>query len=108
MPEETAALPFTVKDALAAWDEGKPLRAFRVNAEGSTQDAIYAAAFELIREGKSPQTLADSARDFDGLTILEAQAAHSIAFVALRNGWAQMVRDHISETSPEITIRKPA
>lgn len=104
MPEETAALPFTVKDALTAWDEGKPLAAFRVNAEGSTQDEIYAAAFEMIRDGN----LADSARDFDGLTILEAQAAHSIAFVALRNGWAQMVRDHISETSPEITIRKPA
>lgn len=104
MPEENAALPFTVKDALATWDEGKPLRAFRVNTEGSSQDAIYAAAFEMIREGDLP----GSARDFEGLTILEAQSAHSIAFVALRNGWAQMVQSHIAPNSPEITIRKPA
>jgi hypothetical protein len=104
MPDETAVLPFTVKDALAAWDEGKPLRAFRVTSEGTTQDAIYAAAFELIREGDLPA----SARDLDGLTIIEAQSAHSIAFVALRNGWAQMVQGHIHPNSPEITIKKPA
>jgi hypothetical protein len=103
MSEETAALPFTVKDALAAWDEGKPLRAFRVTSEGSTQKAIYAAAFEMLREGNLP----DSARDFEGLTIIEAQAAHSIAFVAQRNGWAQMVQGHIHPNSPEITITKP-
>ena len=103
MPEETAALPFTAKDALALWDEGKPLRAFRVASEGSTQDQIYAAAFEMIREGE----LAGSARDFEGLTVLEAQSAHSIAFVANRNGWANMVQSHVHANSPEITIKKP-
>lgn len=104
MSDEKAALPFTAKDALAIWDEGKPLLAFRVNSEGATQEAIYAAAFEMIREGDLP----GSARDYDGLTIIEAQSAHSIAFVALRNGWAQMVQGHIHPNSPEITIRKSA
>jgi len=97
-------LPFSVKDALALWDEGKPLRAFRVNTEKATQEQIYAAAFEMIREGDLP----GSARDYEGLTILEAQSAHSIAFVALKQGWAQMVLGHVHANSPEITIKKPA
>jgi hypothetical protein len=103
MSEETAALPFSVKDALAIWDEGKPLQAFRVNADTATQDQIYAAAFEMIRSGD----LAGSARDYEGLTVKEAQSAHSIAFVALRDGWARMVHGHIHSNSPAITVKKP-
>lgn len=103
MPDQIAVLPQTVTDALAAWDAGSTLRAFRVNTEGAPQEEIYAAAFEMIREGDLP----GSARDYEGLTIAEAQSAHSIAFVALRNGWANMVLGHIHPNSPEITIQKP-
>lgn len=104
MPEESAAvLPFTAAEALTAWDAGKTLRAFRVNAERATQDQIYAAAFELLREGDLPA----SARDFENLTVKEAQSAHSIAFVAQKNGWAAMVQGHIHAKSPEITVKRP-
>ena len=104
MPDQTAVLPLTAAAAADAWFRGATLRAFRVNADTATQNQIYAAAFEMIRDGDLP----GSARDFDGLTILEAQSAHSIAFVALREGWAAMVLSHIHANSPEITVKKPA
>jgi len=103
MNDLVAILPGTAADALAAWDAGKNLRAFRVTTEGASQEEIYTAAFDMIRDGNLP----DSARDFEGLTIVEAQSAHSIAFVALRQGWATMVLDQIHVRSPEISIRKP-
>lgn len=104
MTDETAgAIPFTVKDALAIWDEGKPLQVFRVNADTATQEKIYAAAFEMIRAGDLP----GSARDYEGLTVRECQSAHSIAFVALQKGWVAMVQGHIHANSPAITIKKP-
>lgn len=103
MNDLVAILPQTAMEAADAWFRGATLRAFRVNSEGASQEAIYAAAFEMLRDGNLP----DSARDFEGLTIVEAQSAHSIAFVAQRNGWAAMVLDYIHTRSSEITIKKP-
>jgi hypothetical protein len=104
MSDESAVLPQTATEAADAWFRGETLRAFRVNSEGASQEEIYAAAFQMIRDGNLP----DSARDFEGLTIVEAQSAHSIAFVSLRQGWAATVLGHIHPNSPGITIKKPA
>jgi hypothetical protein len=103
--EEITALPQTAADALDAWDNGHMLRAFRVNTDGATQNEIYGAAFDMIRAGH----VAVSSRELsehDKLTRREHEAAHSIAYVATRAGWAVMVQGHIHENSPEITIQK--
>lgn len=106
MPEEiTIHQPYTAKEALALWDEGKTLRTFRVTSEGTSQEGIYAAAFEMIRGGNVPAAFSPSGTS--KLTVVEGQSAHSIAFVAMRNGWASMVQSHIHPGSPEILIKKP-
>lgn len=107
MPDQIAVLPHTAAEALAAWDEGKTLRAVRVTTDGAAQSEIYAAAFDMIRDGN----VARSARELpkhEKLTVDELRSAHSIAFVALREGFSVMVSGHVSPKSPEITIRKPA
>jgi hypothetical protein len=106
VPDETAVLPNTATEALAAWDEGKMLRAVRVTTDGATQNEIYAAAFDMIRAGN----VVASARELPEhktLTLREHQSAHSIAFVAMREGFSVMVNGHISAKSPEISVRKP-
>jgi hypothetical protein len=108
MPEEiTIHQPNTAKEALALWDEGKTLRAFRVNSEGSSQEEIYAAAFDMIRDTNVAPSAA-KLPDHKTLNKIEHESAHSIAFVAMRQGWSSMVQAHIHPNSPEITIRKPA
>jgi hypothetical protein len=115
--------PKTAKDALALWDAGEPVPAFRVEAEDSEQEAIYAVAFELIRNGQdqlpTPDNTLVSLTDrresftaaqlelFNSLSVREFHVAHSIAFVALKNGWAATLRQHIGEHIPAITVQKP-
>lgn len=107
MPKETAAapapvMPQTAADALKVWDAGQPLRAFQVETEGTPQEQIYDAAFFWIR---AANPALDNPR-VANFSLRERVAAHSIAFVALRVGWAQMVLAHTHPNSPEITICK--
>lgn len=102
----TTGMPTTAIEALDAWDKGEVLRAFRVSTDGATQDEIYAAAFEMIRRGDIAPAFAELPAH-DKLTTAEHSSAHSLAFVAVRRGWAAMVQDHIHSSSPEILIKKP-
>lgn len=107
MSEGTAAtpqpaLPQTAADALKVWDAGQPLRAFQVETEGTPQEKIYDAAFFWIR---AANPALDNPR-VANFSLRERVVAHSIAFVALRVGWAQMVLAHTHPNSPEITIHK--
>ena len=111
--------PKTAQDALALWDAGEPVPAFRVEAEDSEQEAIYAVAFELIRREEANLPVAITRLQPDELTTLleqtkghklsvrEFHVAHSIAFVAFKNGWAAMLRQHIGEHIPAITVTNP-
>jgi hypothetical protein len=94
--EQEIKPPMTAQDALALWDAGKPVPGFQVEAEGSEQNEIYAAAFDLIAERPSPHPLSDRERD----------VAFSIAQVAKLNGWAAMLRQHIGPHIPAITVQK--
>jgi hypothetical protein len=101
----TGAIPRTAQDALALWDAGKPVPAFHVESEGSSQDDIYGFAFALIRGGGSEP--ADvSATDFPMLNDRERGVAYSLAQVAQSKGWAMMLRQHIGEHIPAITVQK--
>ena len=98
----TGLLPKTAKEALELWDKGEPIHAFEVEHETATVEAIYAAAFELIRGGRLnlrstdavilPKLTADSP-----LNKREREVAHSIAYVALLRGWAAMVEQHLAD-----------
>lgn len=96
--------PHTAADALKAWDAGTPLRAFRVNSDGASQDKIYAAAFDILRRwDPERQTMPG---DYPHLSRREFDSAFSIAFVARERGWARMVQEHIHQAAPEITVRR--
>jgi hypothetical protein len=94
-------MPYSAEDALALWDSGGDVPAFRVESEGASQDDIYAAAFDMLRG-------AILAAPVTTLTQRERDAALSIAHVANLKGWAVMVQTHIHPNSPAITVRKPA
>ena len=96
----------TAKNALDAWDAGEEVPAFQVEAKPERQTMVYAAAFELIRNYKDLGTNLDLP-ELDGLSQREKMTAHSIAYVAMQNGWAKMVTQHVTFASPAMTIRKP-
>lgn len=99
----TGVIPRTAHEALELWDKGEAIAAFTVETEGATQEAIYAAAFELIRGGKLVKEQKvlqvylqkqDPAKST--LTKRERDVAHSIAYVALLKGWGVMVAQHLA------------
>lgn len=116
--------PKTAQDALTLWDAGEPVPAFPVEAQDSEQEAIYSVAFELLRKfyaeteenyplkpigHMTPDELNVLLEQTGGkkISMREFQAAHSVAFVAVLNGWAKMLRQHIGEHLPEITVTNP-
>jgi hypothetical protein len=101
----TGALPRTAQEALALWDEGKPVPAFKVESEGASQDQIYGFAFELIRAHVTQQ---GDPVDSPTLNDRERGVAYSICQVALTKGWAKMLHQHIGEHIPAIVVQKPA
>lgn len=100
---QTGAIPRTAADALALWDEGKPVPAFQVETEGASQDHIYGFAFELIRA-----TLTEKGDPADSPTLNDRErgVAYSISQVALSKGWAAMLRQHVGQHIPAITVQK--
>lgn len=84
--------------ALKAWDSGEPVAVFRVESEGATQEEIWGAAFESIRDGSY---------ELGNLSPRERDVVKSILFVSAAKGWASMIESHISPSSPAVTITKP-
>jgi len=106
-------MPLTAADALSLWDEGGAIAAFQVEGRPERQKAVYAAAFELIRHNEDHEQLGvydnslyENRKKFGDLEQREFEIAHSIAYVALKEGWAKMVSQHIHRDSPAITISK--
>jgi len=97
---EQGTMPLTAKDALALWDSGEPVPAFQVETAPERQTEVYAAAFELIRDGET--------YDLSGLSEREQGVARSLAHVSKESGWAKMVSQHVHRDSPAITVKKPA
>jgi hypothetical protein len=98
---DEAALPRDAKEALELWDKGEAIAAFEVESEGTIQDEIYAAAFEMIRSGRLVGGQVQGIQRARGdlrtkLTKRELDVAHSIAHVALLKGWAPMVAQHLA------------
>ena len=91
----------TAIEALALWDAGEPIPAFEVESEVNEQETLWGAAFDRIaRRKNAPPPIPFTKR--------ERVVIDSIVFVAQKIGWYEMVRRHIHERSPSITIRKPA
>lgn len=91
--------PRTAPQALALWDSGEPVPAFEVESDGATQDELWGAAIDQLAGRSSAPTK---------FTKRERDVIASIVFVAKKIGWSEMVRRHIHDKSPAITIRKPA
>jgi len=93
-----AVMPLTAKQALEQWNAGKEVPAFQVEGDPERQNEVYAAAFEMIAgEYSLTQDLKELRRVVPGaqkLTDREFETAHSIAYVAMKVGWAKMVNDH--------------
>jgi hypothetical protein len=93
-------IPRTARQALAMWDAGEPVPAFEVESETNEQEALWGAAFDKIagREIVTPAI---------PFTRRERDVIASIVFVAGKIGWFEMVKRHVHEKSPALTIRKP-
>jgi hypothetical protein len=105
-----AVMPITAKQALEQWKAGKEIRGFQVEGDPERQREIYAVAFELIGGDYSlTQDLEELRRvvPHGDLTDREFETAHSIAYVAMKVGWAKMVSQHAHKDNPVITISKP-
>ena len=98
---EQGTMPVTAKDALALWDSGEAVPAFQVETAPERQTEVYAAAFELIRQGEQYDLAGDDLSD------REKDVVRSIAHVAQESGWAKMVSQHVHRDSPAISVRKP-
>jgi hypothetical protein len=96
-----ATMPLTAKDALALWDSGEAVPGFQVETAPERQTEVYAAAFEVIRQGEKFDLYAEDLSD------RERDIARSIAHVAKESGWAKMVSQHVHRDSPAISVRKP-
>lgn len=106
-----AVMPITAKQALDFWNDGKEIPAFQVEGAPENQNEIYGVAFELI-EGDFSLTqpleeLRRLVKGADALSEREFEAAHSIAYVSMKVGWAKMVSQHVHRDSPAITVKKP-
>jgi hypothetical protein len=101
------SLPVTAEDALALWDAGEPVPAIRVESEGASQGEIYTAAFECIRASIGNKGTSKAAELLARLTQREREAANSIHLVALKTGWAAMLRQHTHDAIAKIQVQNP-
>jgi len=102
-------MPITAKQALEQWNAGKGIPAFQVEGDPERQQEIYAVAFAMIGGDYSlTQDLAELRRVVPAgdLTDREFEAAHSIAYVAMKVGWSKMVSQHVHKDSPAMVISK--
>jgi CRISPR/Cas system-associated endonuclease Cas3-HD len=94
-------MPLTAKAALELWDAGKSVPAFQVETTPERQTEVWAAAFELIRQGDKYDLAGDDLSD------REKDVARSIAHVAKQSGWAKMINQHVHRDSPAIMLLNP-
>lgn len=119
-------------EALALWDEGKKVAAIEVESEGSSQNDIYAVAFEFLRRHKQMEDDAGAIvasdwmsgiapasqhetvvgairelRNFAALSDREFDAAASVAAVAVVKGWTVMLGQHEHPSIRWIEVQKP-
>ena len=114
-------------EALALWDEGKAVPAIQVESDGSSQNDIYAVAFEFLRRHKEredeygetpavwmsgPATEQEAGvitqlREDASLSDREFDAARSIATVAASKGWSVMLHEHEHPSIIAIEVQKP-
>ena len=95
----------TVREALKAWDAGEPLAVFQVESEGASQEKLWGAALETLRDELDGTGVAALPEE---LTKRERDVVASIVHVAKLKHWDRMVRGHINaDTSPAIEIRRP-
>lgn len=92
--------PRTMGEALELWDAGELLPVFEVESQHNEQHTLWGAAFDKIAGRK----IVTPAIPF---TKRERDVIASIVFVAAKIGWREMIRSHIHEKSPAISIRKP-
>lgn len=99
----------TAREALARWDGGEEIPAIHVESQGSSQEAIYACAFEILRLwGRDEAPTMDELRALGPeLSDREFNAAHSIAHVAATKGWSVMMEQHRHPSIAEIKVKKP-
>lgn len=82
-------LPRTAADAIALWDSGKPVPAFRVESEGANQNDIWAEAFDSLRDRIQPIGKLS-------LSVRETTVAREIAKAAAGHGYAKMVQNQLT------------
>lgn len=108
--EAAAVMPITAKQALEQWNAGKPVPAFQAEGDLDRQQEIYTVAFEMIGgEYSLTQELPELQRLVPGgadLSEREFHTAHSIAYVAMKNGWSRMVSQHVTRDTPPMVVQK--
>jgi hypothetical protein len=96
---DSTKIPHTWQKAIEMWDAGEPVPAFQVESEGASQEQLWSAAFEQLRD---PGTALIT--DF---TEREISVVESIVHVAKMGSWPQMLSSYVHATSPSLMIRKP-
>jgi hypothetical protein len=94
-------MPHTWQKAMEMWDAGDPVPAFQVESTGATQEALWGAAFDRLRD----QANVDS--DLKQFSVRELAVIDSIVQVAKMVSWPQMINSHVHAQSPSLVIRNP-
>jgi hypothetical protein len=109
----TYRTPNTAQDALRLWDAGESVPAFEIESDGQPQHALYAHAFEQIRGARLKEEdgrfvpVLTTVRAPAGFTQREMAASHSVAYVAVLEGWEKMVKRHLAGGHIQpITVKK--
>ena len=105
--ESNVTLPRTAADALALWDAGQPVPAFRVESEGAAQSAIWAVAFEVISRigSNKPPVVNVGISTREALIALEIVKSLTSKTV---NPYARMVQIQLTGGGEPIFVQKPA
>jgi hypothetical protein len=72
-----------------------------VESTGASQEALWGAAFDSLRD-----PAADS--DLKQFSVRELAVIESIVQVAKRVSWPQMLSSHVHAISPSLMIRNPS
>jgi hypothetical protein len=99
--EPTAStMPHTWQKAMEMWDAGEHLPAFQVESTGASQEALWGAAFDRLRDPAVESNLKQ-------FSVRELAVIDSIVQVAKMVSWPQMISSHVDARSPSLMIRNP-
>lgn len=100
-------LPRSAADALALWQDGKPVPAFRVASEGASQLDIWTLAFAMLDARNIGLGVKFPLPANPRLSAAESKIALEITKAAIGHGYARMLQINLAGGGEPIFVQKP-